>query len=147
MNNLPKLLLAFDFGTHRIGVAIGQTITQNARPLKTIKAIAGIPSHDIVAQLIKQWQPDALIVGIPVDMDSAELSVTPQARHFAEWLREHFHLPVHEVDERLTTKDAREKLFSQGGYKALQDGQVDSVAAQLILQNWLADIVTKGRKN
>ncbi|OGT45972.1 MAG: Holliday junction DNA helicase RuvA [Gammaproteobacteria bacterium RIFCSPHIGHO2_12_FULL_41_20] len=141
----PKLLLGFDFGTRHIGVAIGQTVTQCARPLKTIKAINGLPARETIALLIKQWQPDALVVGIPLNMRGEELSVTSQARHFSLWLHEQFHLPVYEVDERLTTKDAREKLFLSGGYKALQDGQVDSVAAQLILQNWLENI--KGGKN
>ncbi len=135
----PEILLAFDFGMKRIGVAIGQTITKTARPLDTIQAKEGEPHWKAMTHLIKKWLPDALVVGIPLNMDGTDQPITEQARRFAQQLREQFQLMVYEVDERLTTKAAREKLFEQGGYKALQDGQVDRVAAQLILQNWFAD--------
>ncbi|SRR5579883_2707223 len=135
----PRILIGFDFGMKRIGVAIGQTITQTARPLDTIQAKDGIPHWDAITKLIKKWLPDALVVGIPLNMDGTPQAISQDARQFAQSLRERFHLPVYEEDERLTTKDAREQLFTQGGYKALQDGQVDRVAAQLILQNWFAE--------
>ena len=90
--------------------------------------------------MIKPWRPDALIVGIPLNMDGTEQPITlKNARHFAESLHEQFQLPVHGVDERLTTKDAREQIFRKGGYKALQNEQIDSVAAQLILETWLTE--------
>jgi len=131
------LLLGFDFGTKRIGVAIGQKLTKVARPLLTLPAKEGIPHWEKLTQLIKHWQPQAFVVGIPLNMDGTEQPLTHAARNFAKMLHERYHLPVYEVDERLTTVDARERLFEAGGYKALQDGQVDSKAAQLILQNWL----------
>jgi putative Holliday junction resolvase len=71
-------------------------------------------------------------------MDGTEQFITKKAKEFANELHTRFSLPVYEIDERLTTKDAKEQLFQEGGYKALQDGQVDRVAAQLILQNWFA---------
>ncbi|MBA3661316.1 MAG: Holliday junction resolvase RuvX [Gammaproteobacteria bacterium] len=134
-----KILLAFDFGMKRIGVAIGQTITQTATPLTTLTAKEGVPPWTEIAKIIKKWRPDALIVGIPLNMDGTPQSITLSARTFAENLMQTFDLPVLEMDERLTTKDAREQLFTQGGYRALQDGQVDRVAAQLILENWFAE--------
>lgn len=133
---LPKILMAFDFGMKRIGVAIGQTLTKSARPLDTISAKNGDPDWKIVEKLIKKWLPEALIVGIPLNMNGTFQPISYDAKRFAELLRTRFQLPVYEVDERLTTKDARERLFTEGGYKALQGGQVDQVAAQLILQNW-----------
>jgi putative Holliday junction resolvase len=139
-NEPPKILIGFDFGMKRIGVAIGQTITQTARPLDTIQAKDGIPNWHAIATLIRKWLPGALVVGIPLNMDGTDQRITQNARQFAESLREQFKLPVHEMDERLTTKDAKERLFAEGGFKALQDGQVDRVAAQLILQNWFAEI-------
>lgn len=138
-HHTPKILIAFDFGMKRIGVAIGQTITKSARPLDTIQVKEGMPNWPAITKLIKKWLPDALVVGLPLNMDGTEQPISQHARHFAENLREKFHLPVYEVDERLTTKAAREKLFFQGGYKALQDGQVDRIAAQLILQNWFVE--------
>ena len=133
---LPKILVAFDFGMKRIGVAIGQTLTKNARPLDTINAKNGDPDWKVIEKLIKKWLPEALIVGIPLNMDGTLQPISNDAKRFADLLRKRFQLPVYEVDERLTTKDARERLFTEGGYKALQGGQVDQVAAQLILQNW-----------
>ena len=135
-----RVLLGFDFGMKRIGVAVGQTVTESARPLTTLKANQGNPEWNAVTKLIKTWQPDALVVGVPLNMDGTEQPLTQAARFFARQLEERFKLPVHEMDERLSSKDARERLFAAGGYKALQDGQVDRVAAQLILQNWLAII-------
>lgn len=132
-----EILLGFDFGMKRIGVAVGQTITQTARPLTTLAAKAGVPQWDNLNKLIKMWQPDALVVGIPLNMDGSEQPLTVAARQFAAALNAHYQLPIYEMDERLSTKDARERLFAEGGYKALQNGQIDSVAAQLILQNWL----------
>ncbi|HSW93098.1 MAG TPA: Holliday junction resolvase RuvX [Gammaproteobacteria bacterium] len=131
------ILLGFDFGLKRIGVAVGQTVTQTARPLMTLKAVEGEPSWDSLDKLRNTWQPDAFVIGIPLNMDGTEQPITHAARRFAKQLKERFQLPVYEMDERLSTKDARERLFAEGGYKALQHGQVDRVAAQLILQNWL----------
>lgn len=138
-NILPRILIAFDFGMKRIGVAIGQTLTQTARPLATIPAKEGVPHWHTLISLIKKWQPDGLVVGIPYNMDGSDQAITHCARDFAKQLRDKFQLTVYEIDERLTTKDAREKLFLQGGFKALQDGQVDRIAAKLILENWFAE--------
>ncbi len=134
-----KILIAFDFGMKRIGMAIGQTLTQTARPLITLHAKDGTPNWHELEKLMKKWRPDALVVGIPLNMDGTEQPISQHARAFANLLKDQYNLPVFEMDERLTTKDARERLFAEGGYKALQDGQVDQVAAQLILQNWFAD--------
>lgn len=135
-NSPPEILLGFDFGMKRIGVAVGQTVTKTARPLTVIQANQGIPHWPTLDKLMKTWQPDALVVGIPLDMQGKELSVTQAAQQFAASLKERYQLAVYDIDERLTTKDAREQLFAQGGYKALQNAKVDSVAAQLILETW-----------
>jgi putative Holliday junction resolvase len=131
------VLLGFDFGLKRIGVAVGQTVTETARPLDTLNAVNGKPNWDVVTRLFKAWQPDGIVVGIPLNMDGTEQAITHAARRFAKELTERFALPLYEMDERLTTKEARERLYTEGGFKALQNGQIDSVAAQLILQNWL----------
>lgn len=131
------VLLGFDFGLKRIGVAVGQTVTQTARPLTTLTAIQGEPQWNKLDNLIKTWQPDGFVLGIPLNMDGTEQPLSHTARHFGQQLQERFKLPVYEIDERLSTKDARARVFEEGGYKALQQEQIDSVAAQLILQNWL----------
>ena len=134
---MTHIVLGFDFGLKRIGVAVGQTLTKTARPLTTLQARNGVPDWTQLANLIKTWQPTACIVGIPLNMDGTEQPITQAAKEFSNQLAERFKILVHGMDERLSTKDARERLFNAGGYKALQDGQIDSIAAQLILENWL----------
>jgi len=139
MNKNPShILMGFDFGMKRIGVAVGQTVTSTARALTTLKAKDGVPSWDKMDKLIKGWQPDALIVGIPLNMDGTLQPISKAALHFKDMLEARYKIPVYGMDERLSTKDARERLFEEGGFKALQNGQVDSRAAQLILQNWIS---------
>lgn len=134
---LPEIVLGFDFGTKHIGVAVGQTVSRTAKPLVTLKAEKGKPSWNQVQQLIQEWGAEALVVGIPLNMDGTEQKVTQQARGFVASLRDQFALPVYEIDERLTTVEAREHLFGREGYKALEKSQVDSYAAKLILEDWL----------
>lgn len=138
-NSSVNILISFDFGMKRIGVAIGQTVTETARPLATLKADQGLPDWSLLTILIKKWRPDALIVGIPLNMDGSLQPMSHHAKHFAMLLKEKFNLPVFEMDERLTTKAAREHLFNEGGYQALQEGKVDQMAAKLILENWIKD--------
>lgn len=129
--------LGFDFGTKRIGVAVGQNITKTARALTTLKAKNGTPNWQEIEKLLEEWQPDAVIIGIPVDMEGEDLPVTPAARNFAQQIQKRFQLVVHEADERLTTKAARAEMFQQGGYRAIENSEIDAVAAKLILESWL----------
>lgn len=136
---MQQILLGFDFGMKRIGVSVGQTVTKTARPLETINAIQGEPDWQAIDRLVKKWNPDACVVGIPLNMDGSEQQVTLIARKFAKQLRNRTGLDVYKMDERLTTKEAREKAFEAGGYTMLQGGQIDQIAAQLILENWFRD--------
>lgn len=129
--------LGFDFGYKRIGVAVGQKLTCSATPLNTLKAKQGIPDWKLIEGLIAQWSPQALIVGLPTCIDDSELYTTEAARRFAKKLRSLFKLEVHLVDERLSTMEARSYLFEHGGYKKIKATQVDSIAACIILEQWL----------
>lgn len=129
--------LGFDFGYKRIGVAVGQQITSSARPLATVDAKLGVPNWDVVQKIINEWRPQALIVGLPTCIDDKELYTTAAARGFARQLRKRFSLPVHLVDERLSTVEARAQLFAEGGYRKIRQSQVDSFAACIILEQWL----------
>lgn len=102
----PATVLGLDFGVRRIGVATGNAVTGTAQPLRTIAA-QGDARWDALKQVIGQWQPDALVVGVPRHPDGAEHEVTQQARRFARQLQGRFRLPVHEVDERYTSVDAQ----------------------------------------
>ena len=96
-----------------------------------------MPDWNEVEKLIQQWQPEALVVGIPINMDDTEYWLTDAAREFAEKLSKKTKLNVHQIDERLSTVEAREQLFEQGGFKALKKSAIDSLSAKLILETWL----------
>lgn len=133
-------LLGFDFGTHNIGVAVGQTVTGTASPLPALKAKDGQPDWQKVEKMIAEWQPKVLVVGLPLNMDGSEQPLTDQARKFANRLHGRFGLPVELQDERLTTVAAKEELFARGGYRELSKDKIDSAAAQLILEDYLAQL-------
>jgi len=137
--NKPLTVLGFDFGTHSIGVAIGQTITKTAKPLTALKATNGIPNWDHIQKLINDWNPDALVVGIPINMDGTEQEMTQKAIKFSNRLKERFHLPVHQCDERLTTAEAKSIIFEKNGFRSLTKANIDATSAQLILEAWLRE--------
>jgi putative holliday junction resolvase len=101
----PVSYVAFDFGTKRIGVATGNSLTRQAQPLRTL-ALEGEARFDGIGRLIDEWQPSALVVGVPFHPDGAAHDNTERARRFARQLRGRFNLPVHEVDERYSTTEA-----------------------------------------
>jgi len=131
------VFLGFDYGFKRIGVAVGQSVTATARPLTTISAIEGEPCWNDIDKLFKEWQPEALVVGLPTCLDGTELYTTTAAKTFSEALSIRYYCPVHLVDERLTTVEARSRLFEYGGYRKIKRSQVDAIAAVLILEQWL----------
>lgn len=132
------IYMGFDFGYKRIGVAVGQKITGKAQSLAIIIAKNGVPSWIMIEKLISQWRPQALIVGLPKCINDKEQYTTHASRLFSEQLAKHFKLPVYLVDERLTTVEARSQLFSQGGYKKIKKTAVDSIAACIILEQWMS---------
>lgn len=135
--------LGFDFGYKRIGVAVGQRLTGSASPIATLQAQLGVPDWDSIQKLLNQWRPVALVVGLPTCIDNSELYTTAASRGFARQLRKRFALPVHMVDERLSTVEARAHLFAQGGYRKIKNSEIDSIAACIILEQWLQGMVNK----
>lgn len=135
---MPRVVvLGFDWGSKRIGVAVGNDLLNQATPLKTLPAKAGVPDWNRVKQYIHEWKPKVLVVGVPLDIEGKSLPTTEKAKAFCQQLKERFELPVHPVDERLTTVEARQQLFDEGGYRKIQSSQVDSYAAKLIVEQWL----------
>jgi putative Holliday junction resolvase len=121
-----RTYLAFDFGLRRVGVASGNTLTRTAQPLRTVAA-TGEARFAAIARLVDEWQPDALVVGVPFHPDGAEHENTLRARRFARQLQGRLRLQVHEVDERYTTTEAH------------ADGaaDLDAASAALILEQYL----------
>lgn len=129
-------VLAFDFGTTKIGVAVGDWETRMAHPLEVIRGEANDPRFARIAALIAEWRPGELVAGLPLSLDGEEHDLTRRARRFANQLNGRFNLPVSLVDERLTSVEADARL-REAGVKATSRRQVeDSVAAQQILQDY-----------
>lgn len=131
------VFIGFDFGYKRIGMAIGQRLTYSASPLATVQAQLGIPNWKDIDKVLHQWNPQALIVGLPTCIDNSKQYTTAAAQRFAQELENRYHLPVYLVDERLSTKQARSDMFAKGGYKKINKAEIDSIAACIILEQWL----------
>lgn len=134
-----RLLLGFDYGTRQIGVAVGQAVTGQVRELCVLKAQNGVPDWNRVEALIKEWQPDAIVVGLPLNMDGSPSEMSERAEKFGRRLNGRFNLPVFTHDERLTTYAAKGERLAQGQRDGYRERPVDALAAALLLEGWLAE--------
>ncbi|NEV61552.1 Holliday junction resolvase RuvX [Thiorhodococcus minor] len=133
-------LLGFDFGPRKIGVAVGQTITGSATPLTTLRSRNERPDWERIQALIQDWKPSALVLGLPYNMDGTEVDWSPRVHRFGRQLQGRFGLPVHLVDERLTSREAHRRLSERPGQKQPPTREaVDAAAAALILETWLCE--------
>lgn len=132
-----KTLLAFDYGTKNIGVASGQTITSSATSLPSLKAKDGIPDWLQIEKVLHEWQPDLVLVGLPLNMDGSESELSARARKFANRLHGRFGLKVEMHDERLSSFEAKGEVMSRGGSRDYKNHPVDGIAARLILESWM----------
>jgi len=130
-----KVVLGFDFGLSRIGVAVGQTITQTASPTTILSAKDGDPNWGEVDKIMRCWQPQLLLVGLPLNADASYSEISHRAKLFAQMLAQ-FNLPIELVDERYSTREARWKLEEiHGDRQGFR--KVDDIAACLIVETWL----------
>ncbi|MDP5208135.1 Holliday junction resolvase RuvX [Microbulbifer sp. 2205BS26-8] len=133
----PITALAFDFGTCSIGLAFGQSLTASARELPPLPARDGKPDWESVQRLIAEWQPHYLLVGLPLNMDGSESVLSARARKFGQRLHGRTGLPVDFIDERLSTRAAKEEAHGRGHRGNYARDPVDSIAARIILEDWL----------
>jgi putative Holliday junction resolvase len=130
-------LLGFDYGTRFIGVAVGSTLTRRARALSSIRVSrGGQPDWAALTRLIEEWRPQALVVGLPLNMDGTANPRTAPARKFGNRLKARYNLPLHMVDERLTTVLARQSLREAGVSGTRHKPRLDPEAARVILQSF-----------
>lgn len=132
-------LMAFDFGTQKMGIAFGQSLTGTATPLTLFAMKDGIPDWDKLMRLIAEWQPDACLVGLPLNMDDSESELSQRARKFARRLRHRLNQPVWMVDERLSTRDARQAVSQIQGQRRGRAPSADAMAAVLLAESWFRD--------
>lgn len=140
MNARIRSVLAFDFGLVQIGVAVGNTLLRSTQPLAILRAREGIPDWQALEQLVRDWQPDLLLVGDPLNMDGSDSELCERARKFARRLHGRLGLPVTMVDERLTSFEAKQVSREQGHRGDYKRRPIDSQAAALVLQSWLNDL-------
>ncbi|WP_040474583.1 Holliday junction resolvase RuvX [Marinobacter algicola] len=131
-----RRVMAFDFGTRRIGVASGQEMLGTGKPLTMLPARDGVPDWDQIGRLLKEWQPDRVLVGLPLNMDDTENDMCARARKFGKRLHGRFHVEVEMVDERLTSFEAKGDVMASGGSRDFGRDGVDDRAAVLILETW-----------
>ena len=141
MTAVAGYVLAFDVGTRTIGVAIGHPITGSARALATIGVSHGRIDWIAIDNLVKDWQPEAFVIGLPLALDGSEQEMTRHARSFGKQLGRRYARAVHESDERFTSKEAAQRFArqrAQGMAKRKHAADIDALAAQIILESWLA---------
>ncbi len=146
---IPATVMGFDFGTQKIGIAVGQRVTGTASPLAPIKARDGIPNWDEVGKRIDEWQPTAFVVGLPINMDGTASELSQRAQKFANRLQGRFNRPSYTMDERLSTFAAKQQwkeLAEERDWPAryAQPGMIDSLAAALIVESWYQSLTNRG---
>lgn len=134
-------ILAFDFGTGHIGVAVGNDVTRTVSPYKSLKVRDGIPREMDIKSLLEEWRPKLLVVGLPLNMDGTTQPLTFKAKKFGNRLAQNYKLPVVFIDERLTSYEAKDAIFAQGGFRALarDKGRIDAAAAASILEQFFSE--------
>ena len=135
-------LLAFDVGARRIGVAVGNTVSNSARELGVLDVHAAGPDWPALDRWMREWKPDELVVGDPATLDGGDQPIRRMARGFALELRRRYALPTSQVDERTSSIEAAQRFAAgraSGTRKRHQAAQLDAVAAAIILERWLAE--------
>lgn len=133
-------VLAFDFGERRIGIAVGEHLISSANPLTTIDNESNEVRFAAITQLINEWQPKLLVVGLPLSLDGSETEVTQLCKKFARRLNGRFNLPVMLIDERYSSAEASQLLNQTGIKGRAQKAMLDQVAAQTILRSYFDSV-------
>ncbi len=138
----PTTLLAFDVGARRIGVAVGNTVSMSASEVGVLDVREAGPDWDRLDRWVREWRPDALVVGDPATLEDGDQPIRRRARAFARELARRYTLPVQQVDERRSSIEAAQRFAAgraAGARKRHQAAQLDALAAVVILERWLAE--------
>jgi putative holliday junction resolvase len=139
----PRIILAFDFGRRRIGVACGDTVSRTARPQGTVPCGPGGPRWESIDTLLREWQPALIVAGLPYNVDGSDSAMTRAAREFAAEIERRYPLPVVLIDERYSSREAgaRLKEARESGLRRrrIDKSDVDAAAACVILERWFIE--------
>jgi putative Holliday junction resolvase len=139
MNLDTKVILAFDFGLKHIGVAIGQEITKTAQTFFSLEAKNGEPNWNQLDPLVKEWNPKLLIVGNPLNMDGSDSEIKKKSDKFSNLINKRYNIPVELMDERLTTREAKDRLKTEEDNSISSGRDTHQIAAQIILESWFSE--------
>ena len=137
----PQSLFAIDYGTRKLGIASGQSLTRTAMGIAVLPVKHGEPDWQALDKLVNEWKPQAFVIGMPFNMDGSENSMTARVHAFMLALNTRYDLPCHSLDERLSTREAREISRTNAsllGKRYNERTEVDAMAAQLLLESWFA---------
>ena len=132
-------IIAFDFGKQRTGIAIANSLTQIATPHSTLNSYNQQPHWEKITQLLDEWKPQQLVVGVPYYLDGSSSEMTQAALRFSRQLEGRYNLPVDTINEQLSSREAESRLKSarqQGRKKKINKGEIDQLAAAIILESW-----------
>jgi len=141
----PIKALAFDYGTQKIGVAFGQSLTGTASPVTIIKAKDGIPDWNQIEALLAGWQPNVVVVGLPFNLDGTESELLVRATKFGNRIHGRFGIACYGIDERLSSIEAKEIMLEDDS-RSNKKAAIDDIAAQLILENWFSELASRTAK-
>lgn len=130
-------VMAFDYGLRNVGVAMGNCALNTSQGIGVIKARDGVPNWDNIASLLKEWQPDLVVVGLPLNMDGTESEMSHRATKFSRQLEGRFGVKVALIDERLSSREAKLQAREAGHRGDYNSDPIDALAAEIILQDWL----------
>jgi putative Holliday junction resolvase len=139
MNLSSKVIIAFDFGLKHIGVAIGQEITSTAQTFRSLQANNGEPDWNILDILIKEWNPKLFVVGNPLNMDGSDSEMKKNSDKFSNLINKRYNIPVELIDERLTTREAKDRLRSAKENSISVSADTHQISAQIILESWFSE--------
>lgn len=141
----PIKALSFDYGTQKIGVAYGQSLTGTANPVTILKAKDGIPDWTQIEGLLNEWKPNVIVVGLPFNIDGSESELLVRAIKFANRIHGRFGLPCYGIDERLSSIEAKQIMLEDVS-RSNKKAAIDNIAAQLILENWFSELAARVTK-
>ena len=127
---MKSIIMGFDFGMKRIGVAVGQKVTQTASGLTVVQACDGIPRWEYLDKIVLDWQPEKFVVGLPINMDGSDSEMSKKAQKFSRRISSRYKIKSEMFDERLTSFEAREHD---------SETHIDAIAAKIILESWLRE--------
>ena len=139
MNLSSKVIIAFDFGLKHIGMAIGQEITSTAQTFHSLQANNGKPDWNILDILIKEWKPRLFVVGNPLNMDGSDSEMKKKSDKFSHLINKRYKIPVELIDERLTTREAKDRLRSAKDNLISDSADTHQISAQIILESWFSE--------